>query len=388
MLTESGATFGLVAGEASGDHLGATLIRALAERDDEARFFGVAGPRMEAAGCTVWQSSDELAVMGLAEIVRHLPRLLVLRREIITRMLTARPLAYIGIDAPEFNLRLAAALKREGIATVQYVSPQVWAWRQGRVHTIGDAVDLVLCLLPFEAEFYARHSVKAVFVGHPLADKIPLRSDPAPARAALGLPASGKVIAILPGSRTSEVQRLGPPFAATAKWLSKTRPGLSFVAPMASRAARVAFTAALAEHAARVPVKLVDGRAQEALAACDAALVASGTATLETALVKRPMVVAYSVAPLTGWLLRRFNLVKTRRFSQPNLLAGRDLVPEFFQEEVTQRSLGPALLKQLDRPDAAELNAAFEAIHVQLRRNASECAADAILELVQGRARR
>jgi len=388
VLTEDGATFGLVAGEASGDNLGAALIRALAERDDQARFFGIAGPRMRAAGCTVWQSSDELAVMGLAEIVRHLPRLLVLRREIITRMLTARPLAYIGIDAPEFNLRLAGALKREGIATVQYVSPQVWAWRQGRVHTIGDAVDLVLCLLPFEAEFYARHRVKAVFVGHPLADRIPLRSDPAPARAALGLPSSGKVIAILPGSRTGEVERLGPPFAATVKWLSKSRPGLSFVAPMATPAARAGFSAALAEHAARVPVKLVDGRAQEVLAACDAALVASGTATLEAALVKRPMVVAYSVAPLTGWLLRRFNLVKTRRFSQPNLLAERDLVPEFFQEQVTPRSLGPAVLKQLDRPDAAELNAAFQAIHLELRRNASACAADAILELVQGRSRR
>jgi lipid-A-disaccharide synthase len=389
MLTESsGATFGLVAGEASGDNLGAALIRALAERDDEARFYGVAGPRMKAAGCTAWQSSDELAVMGLAEIVRHLPRLLVLRREIITRMLTARPRAFIGIDAPEFNLRLAGALKREGISTVQYVSPQVWAWRQGRARTIGEAVDLVLCLLPFEADFYSRHSVRAVFVGHPLADRIPLHSDPAPARAALGLPASGTVIAVLPGSRTSEVQRIGPPFAATVKWLSKSRPRLSFVAPMANAATRLAFTAALAEHAAQVPVKLVEGRAQEALAACDAALVASGTATLETALVKRPMVVAYCVAPLTGWLLRRFNLVKTRRFSQPNLLARRDLVPEFFQEQVTSRTLGAALLQQLDRSDRAELDAAFEAMHRELKRNASERAADAIMELVQQRKRR
>jgi lipid-A-disaccharide synthase len=388
MLEESGATFGLVAGEASGDNLGAALIHALTERDDDARFFGVAGPRMKAAGCTVWRSSDELAVMGLAEIVRHLPRLLVLRREIVTRMLTARPRAFVGIDAPEFNLRLAGALKREGIPTVQYVSPQVWAWRQGRVSTIGQAVDLVLCLLPFEAEFDSRHSVKAVFVGHPLADRIPLHSDPAAARAALGLPASGKVIAVLPGSRASEVERIGPPFAATVKWLSKSRPGLSFVAPLANAATQAAFAAALAEHAARVPVKLVDGRAQEALAACDAALVASGTATLETALVKRPMVVAYCVAPLTGWLLRRFKLVKTSHFSQPNLLAGREIVPEFFQEQVTSRTLGTAILRQLDRPDRAELAAAFEAIHRELKRNASERAADAIMELVARRRRR
>jgi lipid-A-disaccharide synthase len=336
----------------------------------------------------VWQSSDELAVMGLAEVVRHLPRLLVLRREIVLRMQTARPSVFVGIDAPEFNLRVARQLKRAGIPTVQYVSPQVWAWRQGRVRTIGDAVDLVLCLLPFEADFYTQHAVRAVFVGHPLADRIPLHSDPAPARAALRLPANGPVVAILPGSRVSEVQRLGAPFAATVKWLSKSRPGLSFVAPMATPETRAVFAAALAEHAARVPVTLVDGRAQEALAASDAALVASGTATLETALVKRPMVVAYSVAPLTGWLLRRFNLVKTRHFSQPNLLAGRELVPEFFQEQVTARTLGPAVLRQLDRPDRAELTAQFEALHLKLRRNASEGAADAIFELANRRSRR
>jgi lipid-A-disaccharide synthase len=388
MLESTDYSFGLVAGEASGDNLGAGLIAALRQRDDESRFFGVAGQRMAAAGCTVWQSSDELAVMGLAEVVRHLPRLLVLRREVVIRMQTARPSVFVGIDAPEFNLRIARELKRSGIPTVQYVSPQVWAWRQGRVRTIGEAVDLVLCLLPFEAEFYAKHAVRAVFVGHPLADRIPLRSEPAPARAALRLPATGPVVAVLPGSRVSEVQRLGAPFASTIKWLSKSRPGLSFVAPMATPATRAAFEASLTEHAPRVPVKLVDGRAQEALAACDAALVASGTATLETALVKRPMVVAYSVAPLTGWLLRRFDLVKTRHFSQPNLLAGREVVPEFFQEQVTTRTLGPAVLKQLDRPDRAELEAEFEALHLRLRRNASECAADAIVELATRRGRR
>ena len=388
MFEETNHTFGMVAGEASGDNLGAGLIAALRQRDDESRFYGIAGQRMAAAGCTVWQSADELAVMGLAEVLKHLPRLLVLRREVVSRMQTARPTVFIGIDAPEFNLRVARELKRSGIPTVQYVSPQVWAWRQGRVRTIGESVDLVLCLLPFEADFYVKHAVRAVFVGHPLADRIPLRSDPAPARAALRLPASGPVVAVLPGSRVSEVQRLGAPFASTVKFLSKSRPGVSFVAPMATRATRAAFEACLAEHAPRVPVTLVDGRAQEALAACDAALVASGTATLETALVKRPMVVAYSVAPLTGWLLRRFDLVKTQHFSQPNLLAGREVVPEFFQEQVTTRALGSAVLKQLDRPDRAELEAEFEALHLRLRRNANECAADAIVELATRRRRR
>jgi lipid-A-disaccharide synthase len=387
MFDSTGHSFGLVAGEASGDNLGAGLIAALKERDEDARFFGVAGSRMAAAGCSVWESSDELAVMGLAEVVTHLPRLLVLRREIVSRMQTARPTVFVGIDAPEFNLRVARDLKRAGVPTVQYVSPQVWAWRQGRVRTIGEAVDLVLCLLPFEADFYARHAVRAVFVGHPLADRIPLHSDPVQARAALRLPAHGPIVAVLPGSRVSEVQRIGAPFASTIKWLSKSRPGIAFVAPMATAAARTAFAAALAEHAPRVPVTLADGKAQEVLAACDAALVASGTATLETALVKRPMVVAYCVAPLTGWLLRRLNLVKTRHFSQPNLLIGREIVPEFFQEQVTARTLGPAVLQQLDRPDRAELQAEFEALHRRLRRNASAGAADAIMELA-GRKRR
>jgi lipid-A-disaccharide synthase len=379
------AAFGLVAGEASGDNLGGPLIRALAESAQGSRFFGVAGPRMCAAGCEPWYPSDALAVMGLAEIVRHLPRLLRLRRDLLKRLAEVRPDAFIGIDAPEFNLRVAAALKRHGIPTVQYVSPQVWAWRQGRVRTIGAAVDLVLCVLPFETSFYAAHDVRAVFVGHPLADRIPLESDPVSARAALGIAASGPVVAVLPGSRGGEVKRLGPPFAATIGWLHARRADVSFVAPMANEAARAGFAQALAVHAPAVPVQLVDGRAQEALAACDAALVTSGTATLETALVKRPMVVAYRVAPLTALLLRGFGLVKTEHFSQPNLLAGRELVPEFFQEDVRAEVLGPALLGQLERPDRDELMNAFMDIHRTLRCDASHRAAEAILELVAAR---
>jgi len=374
-------SFGLVAGEASGDNLGGPLIEALSTREPGSRFFGIAGPRMTAAGCEAWYPSEALAVMGLAEIVRHLPRLLRLRRDLLQRLAEASPDVFVGIDSPEFNLRVAADLKRRGIPTVQYVSPQVWAWRQGRVRTIGRAVDLVLCVLPFETDFYAAHDVRAVFVGHPLADRIPWRSDPAAARAALGLPAGGALLAVLPGSRRGEVSRLGPQFAATLAWLHARRPDLGFVAPMAGAAVRQAFEQALREHAPGVPVHLVDGRAQEAIAASDAVLLASGTATLETALVKRPMVVAYRVAPLTGWLLRDLKLVKTEFFSQPNLLARRALVPEFFQEQVRPDVLGPAVLAQLERPDRDALTQAFEAIHLSLRRDASQRAAEAVLEL-------
>jgi len=374
--------FALVAGEASGDNLGAGLVTALTERVPGSRFFGVAGPRMRAAGCEVWQNSDALAVMGLAEIVRHLPRLIGLRQELLRRLAAARPDVYIGIDAPEFNLGVAARLKAQGLRTVQYVSPQVWAWRQGRVRTIGAAVDLVLCLLPFETSFYAEHGVRAVFVGHPLADEIPMVSDAAEARRQLGLSAGGSVVAVLPGSRGSEVGRLGGPFAATIAWLARERPGLTFVGAMANPGARAAFEAALARHAPGVEVRLVDGRAQLAMAASDAVLLASGTATLECALVKRPMVVCYRVAPITSWLLRELGLVKTRFFSQPNLLADRALVPEFFQEQVRPAVLGPAMLGELERPDRADLTAAFCEMHERLRRNASARAAEAILGLL------
>jgi lipid-A-disaccharide synthase len=375
-------TFGMVAGEVSGDNLGAALLVELARRAPGARCFGVAGPRMAAAGCEVWQDSEALAVMGLAEILRHLPRLLGLRRALLRRMVSARPDAFIGIDAPEFNLGVAARLKGAGIPTVQYVSPQVWAWRQGRVRTIGRAVDLVLCLLPFETRFYAEHGVPAVFVGHPLADQIPMESEPGPARARLGLPPDAAVLAVLPGSRASEVGRLAPPFAATIAWLASARPDLKFVAAMANPGARAGFAAALERHAPGVEVMLLDGRAQEAMTASDAVLLASGTATLECALVKRPMVVAYRMAPLTSWLLREFGLVKTRFFSQPNLLAGRRLVPEFFQGEVRPEVLGPAALGELERSDRDELIAEFRRIHAELRRNASARAAEAILRLL------
>ena len=374
---------GFVAGEHSGDTLGAALIGALRERVPELECFGVAGPKMIAAGCQAWAQADELAVMGLAEVLSHLPRLLGLRARLRRRFLAARPDVFIGIDAPEFNLRLAQGLKSAGVPTVQYVSPQVWAWRQGRVRTIGRAVDLILCLLPFETEFYAAHGVRAEFVGHPLADQIPLQPDRAAARAALGVAPAAPLVALLPGSRLAEVSRLAAPFIAAATHIAARNPAYRFLAPMASAATREAFAKEIAQARDAPQIQLLEGRAHTALAAADAAIVASGTATLETLLSGRPMVVAYRVSAVTAFVLRTLGLVKVRYFSQPNLLAGRPLVPEFFQEQVTGVALGEALLRQLGEPQRMrELQEEFTAIHRRLRLGGAARAAEAILTLL------
>ncbi len=383
---------GLVAGESSGDTLGAALIQALRDRVPNVKCFGVAGPKMIAAGCEAWASSEELAVMGFTEPLLHLPRLIRLRRMLRTRFTALRPDVFVGIDAPAFNLGLEKQLKVQGIRTVQYVSPQVWAWRQGRVRTIGKACDLVLCLLPFETDFYARHGVRAVFAGHPLADQIPLEVDRAEARRALGIDADSRVIALLPGSRMGEVERLGADFAAAAAWIAAKVPGARFIAPMASARVRAAFerqvaTLGLATSPASVAhaaaITLLDGQAQRALAASDGVIVASGTATLETLLTGRPMVVAYRLSAMTAFLLRSLGLVKVPYFSQPNLLVGRRLVPEFFQEEVSGSALGAALLQEIDDPQhVAELTREFRTVHEVLRRGGAERAAGAILELL------
>ena len=372
---------GIVAGEHSGDQLGAALIEALRERAPGLECFGVAGPKMIAAGCQAWVGADRLAVMGLAEVLRHLPRLLRLRAELAARFAAARPDVFVGIDSPEFNLALAGRLKRAGIRCVQYVSPQVWAWRRGRVRTIGRDTDLVLCLLPFESAFYAQHAVRAEFVGHPLADQIPLEGDAAAARAALGLEGEGRVIALLPGSRLAEVARLAAPFAAAAGWIRERQPGTRFIAPMASAAVRECFERQVPQAAEKSLLRLVDGQAQRVLAAADAALVASGTATLETLLSGTPMVVAYKVSWLTAFVLRTLGLVKVPYFSQPNLLAGRRLVPEFFQGAATGPALGAALLAEMeDASHLAELRGEFARIHRELRRGGAARAAAAVLE--------
>jgi len=373
----------LVAGETSGDNLGAHLIEALRARMPDARFAGIPGPRMLAAGCEAWDRAEDLAVMGLFEIIPHLPRLLRIRRNLLKRVLAAKPDVYVGVDFKEFNLRVARRVKEQGIRTVQYVSPQIWAWRQGRVKTIGRAVDLVLCLLPFEKRFYDEHGVRAVFVGHPLADQIPLHLDSRAARAALGLDADGTYIALLPGSRHGEVARLSPDFAATVAWLRQQRPELKFLAALANEGAHRTFAAALDAAGVRDRVTLVDGNAQQVMAASDVILLASGTATLEATLVGRPMVVAYRLSLLTTFLLKTLKLFKAPFFAQPNLLAGRQVVPEYFNDEVRADVLGPAVLTQLGRADRDQLVQTFASIHETLRRDASARAAEAIVELLR-----
>jgi lipid-A-disaccharide synthase len=375
----------LVAGEQSGDNLGAQLIKALRQRLPQARFAGIAGSRMVAAGCEAWERVESLSVMGLFEILPHLPRLLRIRRNLVDRVLAEEPAIYIGVDAKEFNLRIAPRFKARGIPTVQYVSPQVWAWRQGRVHTISRAVDLVLCLLPFEKPFYDAHAVRAEFVGHPLADQIPLTVDAEPARYELGLASEGEYVAILPGSRNDEVSRLSPDFAATMGWLLRRRPQLRFIVALANEPTRRIFEEALdrvSTPGLRDRVTLVNGHAQQVMAASNVVLLASGTATLEATLIKRPMVVAYRLGMLTSFLLKHLKLFKAPFFAQPNLLAGRQVVPEFFNSDVTPEVLGPAVLEQLGRADRDQLVQTFTSIHEILRRDASARAADAIVELL------
>ena len=384
MPSDRPLTIGVVAGESSGDNLGAALIRAIRAQAPATRFVGVAGPAMRAEGCEAWAESRELAVMGLFEVLHHLPRLLRLRRSVRERMRAARPDVFVGIDAPEFNLHLAPALHAAGIRTVQYVSPQVWAWRRGRARDMARYLDLVLCLLPFERAVYDEVGLRAVFVGHPLADQLPIEPDRVAARSELGLPPDAPVVAVLPGSRVGEVQRLADDFASAMAWLAARRPGLRFIAPLADARTRGLFEQAALRRAPGVEVRFVDGRARTVLTAANVALVASGTATLETLLCKRPMVVAYRLGALTAFALRGLGLLKAPWFAQPNLLAGREVVPELSQAEVTPERLGREIERWLDAPDAvAELAALFTTIHRQLRQGASESAAAAILALAR-----
>jgi lipid-A-disaccharide synthase len=377
---------GLVAGEASGDTLGADLIKAMNKIAPGTQFYGVAGPKMQAAGCESWEPAESLAVMGLFEVLRDLPRLLKLLTRIRRMFLTARPDVFVGIDAPDTNLRLARSLHAAGIPTVQYVSPQVWAWRQGRARSMRRAVDLVLCLLPFEKRFYDEHGIAAEFVGHPLADAIPDTVDRGAARLALGLDAKSSVVALLPGSRRGEVARLAPDFARIATWLAARRPELKFVAPMASAATRKIFSHVLARDAPGLNVRLIDGQATTALIAADVVLVASGTASLEAALCKRPMVVVYRLGKLTAQVLTRLNLVKAKFFAQPNLLADRRVVGEYFQDQIVPASIGAELLMWLDDTERrSALEREFSRIHAELRLGAGARAAQAIINLVNTR---
>lgn len=369
----------LVAGESSGDILGAGLMQALKAQRADVEFIGVGGPRMQAEGLQSYFPLERLAVMGLVEVLGRLPELLARRKRLVDTLIQQRPDVFIGIDAPDFNLGLELKLRRAGIRTVHYVSPSVWAWRQKRVLKIREACDLMLTLFPFEARFYDDHQVPVRFVGHPLADTIPLCADRAAARLALGLPEQGTIVALMPGSRGGEVARLGELFLSAAERLRAMRPGIRFVMPCASPERRLQLEHLLATR--DLPLTLLDGRSHEALAACNAVLIASGTATLEALLFKRPMVVAYSVAPMTYRILRR--LVKSPYVALPNLLAQRLLVPELLQDAATPEALAQALSPLLD--DGEVQTEGFDSIHRTLRCDASSQAADAVLRLVGAR---
>jgi lipid-A-disaccharide synthase len=380
----SGLRVAMVAGESSGDALGAALIEALRARIPDLEVLGVAGSKMRAAGCEAIADAHELAVMGLTEVLPHLPRLLRLRSRLVREIVARAPDVFVGIDYQQFNLGLARRLKSHGLATVQYVSPQVWAWRRGRVRTIGRAFDLVLCLLPFEPAFYRERAVAAQFVGHPLADQIPMQPDRSAARAALGIDAGARVLALLPGSRVGEVERLAPAFLRAAGLLAARHSGLVLIAPMATPAARAAFERTLSSMPQAPALRQLDGQARTALMAADVALVASGTATLEALLCRCPMVVAYRFATLTALLVRALRLVRVPYFALPNWLAGEKLVPEFLQEGVLAEPMAEALAALLeDVPRREYLLGRFAAIHASLRQQGAALAAEAVIQCVR-----
>ncbi|MEN1929287.1 lipid-A-disaccharide synthase [Luteimonas sp. MJ204] len=384
-MTGGGPRFALVAGEASGDLLGAGLVERLRERFPDAEFAGIGGDAMRAAGMETWHDAGELAVMGLAEVLAHLPRLLRLRRGLRRRILDWKPDAFIGIDAPDFNLGLERQLKARGICTVHYVSPSVWAWRQGRAARIGRSADRVLCLFPMEPPIYARHGVDARFVGHPMADAMPLNPDRRAARAALGVDQDAPVLAVLPGSRLGEIERLGPAFLQGAALVAERIPGLQVLVPAANAACREAL-AAMLPAAGTTALRLLDGSARAAMVAADVVLLASGTATLEAMLAKRPMVVGYRISPTTHAIVRGLGMLKVDRYALPNVLAGETIAPELMQDDCTPLQLSEAVLAWFSDPAAIEaLEPRYRELHILLRRDASREAAAAVVELLDPR---
>jgi lipid-A-disaccharide synthase len=363
-------------------------VHALRERFPDAQFAGVCGPAMREAGVEAWADAGELAVMGLSEVLAHLPRLLRLRKALRERILAWKPDAFIGIDAPDFNLGLERWLKRRGVRTVHYVSPSVWAWRESRAEKIGASADRVLCLFPMEPPIYARHGVDAVFVGHPLADAIALDPDRAAARAALGIAVHDPVLALLPGSRLGEIERMLPVFLEAAAGVAAEFPDLKVVVPAANPACR----AAIEDAISRSPVPgsrplLLDGDAQKAMIAGDVVLLASGTAALEAMLAKRPMVVGYRISALTYRVVMGLGLMRSNHYSLPNVLANEPVVPELMQGDCTVDKLVDALVAWLSDSAACEtLERRFLRIHERLRGGGSQAAAAAIAELLEAKA--
>lgn len=381
-ISERPVRIGMIAGEASGDILGSGLIKSLKARYPNASFEGIGGPLMIEQGFKTHVPMERLSVMGLVEVLGRLFELIGIRRRIKKYFLRQRPDVFIGIDAPDFNLGLEEQLRKNGIKTSHYVSPSVWAWRQKRVFKIARAVDLMLALFPFEAKFYKSHRVSVRFVGHPLADMIPLAPDKQVYRAQLGIPSGDTVVAILPGSRSGEISYIGESFLLAAKWINERRPDIKFIIPCINEARLSQVKALIDEHGlSNLPIQFVMGQSREVMAASDGVILASGTATLEAMLLKKPMVVAYRVSIITYFIMKR--LLKAPFISLPNLLAGKELVPELIQDRAQPELIGQNVLDRLDQEAAKNLESSFISLHNDLKKDASECAADAVAQLIE-----
>lgn len=377
-------TIAIIAGEASGDILGAGLIRSLRKRYPKARFVGIGGDEMIAEGFHSLVPMERLSVMGLVEVLGRIRELFSIRARLLEYFFTTPPDVVIGIDSPDFTLAIERRCREAGIPSVHYVSPSVWAWRQKRIFKIAKSVDLMLTLFPFEARFYEEHNVPVAFVGHPLADRIPMQPDTGAARKALGLNLDQPVLAVLPGSRGGEVERLGTLFLEASRWLQERRPDIQLVIPCVNRGREKQVEGLVEALEVKLPVTLVRGRSREVMAASDVVLLASGTATLEAMLLKRPMVVGYRLSNLSYKLLSR--LVKVPWVALPNLLAQQGLVPELLQDDATPEALGAAVLERMENTEEREqLQQAFTELHESLRQNADERAATAISELMERR---
>ncbi|MFQ6021159.1 MAG: lipid-A-disaccharide synthase [Acidiferrobacterales bacterium] len=374
---------GVVAGEVSGDILGAGLIKALKKRLPNARFEGVCGEQMEAEGCKGMFPMEWLSIIGLMEAVGKYPQIRWMRKDLIRHFLNDPPDLFIGIDVPDFNLGLERRLKEAGISTVHYVSPTVWAWRSYRIHKIKKAVDRMLTLFPFEAKYYEERKMPVTFVGHPLADEIEEKVDQENYRRRLGLPEDGKIIALLPGSRMNELKRHANLFVDTAEWLHQRNPSTHFVVPFVSRETREIFEQAMKSRTTSLlSLTYLDGQSREAMAASDVVLLASGTAALEAALLRRLMVVTYKLSFITFLLVKMFAHIKL--YSMPNNLAGYEVVPELIQQDAVPEKLGKAVEYYLRNPEQAKsVIETLRDMHAQLRRNANERAADAVLDVLQ-----
>ena len=372
---------GMVAGEASGDLLAGLLLTGLRQRWPGLRAAGIGGPRMAEQGFTAWWPHDKLAVRGYVEVLRHYREISGIRDALAERLLRERPAAFIGVDAPDFNLGLEARLKAAGIKSVHFVCPSIWAWRGGRAKKMAASCDHVLCLFPFEPELLRAHGVAATYVGHPLADAIPLTPPRAAGRATLGMAADDRVVAVLPGSRRSEIQAIAPSFLQACAHLHRERPALRFVLPV-SPGLRPLLDPLVAAHAPGVPLRLLDGQSHAALAACDVTLIASGTATLEAALFKRPMVIGYRMHALSWQIMKRMRYQPW--VGLPNVLCRDFVVPELIQGDCQPEPLARAVLRWLDDASAAEaLSRRFDDLHHLLRRDTARCATDALAQVLQ-----